>query len=80
MYVYMILTLFSRYILFNTYKLDLIPMTCASCFPSLIPPIIPRACIDSPPLLVLLRFEHRFAIFVLYITKIKKLNYPLKYI
>jgi hypothetical protein len=34
----------------------------------------------KPPPLVLLRFEHRFAIFVLYITKIKKLNYILKYI
>ena len=37
------------------------------------PPLLVRRCILDP-----LRFEHRFAIFVLYITKIKKFKLSLK--
>jgi hypothetical protein len=41
-----------------------LPVTCTTPNPS--PPLLVHRCILAP-----LRFEHRFAIFVLYITKIK---------
>jgi hypothetical protein len=57
----------------NTFMLLEQPSLVTSPARSNTPPLLVRRCILAP-----LRFEHRFAIFVLYITKIKKFKLSLK--